>query len=204
MNVNRAVKILISSDFLLLSGWGLLAPIFAVFLLENIQGGDIKVAGFAAAVYWIARSVLEPFIGKWLDKNHGEKDDFYSMFIGTLIISIIPIGFIFSKFPWHIYALEFIHALAMSFNLPPWSAIFTRHIDKGREAFEWSLSSTSISLGSGIAGALGGLLASIFGFKIIFVGVSVLTFLSALALLFIRKDLIRKDHLEPVGIRKVI
>ena len=202
MTVNRAVKTLISADFLLLSGWGLLAPIFAIFLINNIQGGNVRIVGFAAAIYWISKSLLQPFIGRYLDKNHGEKDDFWFMFFGLIITSFVPIGFILSQYPWHIYVLQFLHALGMALNIPPWAAIFTRHIDKGKEAFEWSLSSTAIGLGAGIAGALGGWLASIFGFKIIFIGVSIFTLISALSLLFIYKEIIPKNHrLPPIGIR---
>lgn len=204
MKINRLIKTLILSDFLIISGWELLGPIFAIFLLKNIEGGNVKVAGFAAAVYWISKSLIQPFIGKYLDKNHGEKDDFWFMFFGLMIAAFVPLGFIFARYPWHIYGLQLFHALGMACTVPSWSAIFTRHIDKGQEAFEWSMYSTSIGFGAGIAGAVGGFLASVFGFEIIFIGASLLTFFSAFCLLVIRNQVTPKDrHLPPVGIREI-
>ena len=84
--VSKIVRILITSDFFLNLGWGFLAPVFALFILQNITIGDplkaAEVAGFAALFYWIPKSFLEIPIGHFLDKKHGEKDDFWFMFIG--------------------------------------------------------------------------------------------------------------------------
>ena len=92
----------------------------------------------------------------------------------------------------------------MAMTLPSWLAIFTRHIDKGKEAFEWSMETTSIGAGAGIAGGLGGIVASLFGFKILFILVSGFTIFSAVLLLLIknnvssRGDGIMASHEKPV------
>lgn len=190
---NKIIKILITSDFILNLGWGLLSPIFAIFIVENIttQGplGAAKIAGFASLFYWITKSILQVPIGHYLDKKHGEKDDFWFMVIGTLLAAFVPIGYLFSSAPWHIYLLQILHAIGMSMAFPSWLAIFTRHIDKGREAFEWSMESTFLSAGAGIAGGLGGIFVGIFGFKIVFILVSILNIISAIFLIFIKKDI---------------
>lgn len=195
--INRIIKILIVSDFFLNLGWGLLAPVFAIFILENIATQSIseatKVAGFAALFYWITKSFLEIPIGHFLDKKHGEKDDFWLMVIGTFITALVPIGYLFSSAPWHIYFFQIIHAAGMAMTLPSWLAIFTRHIDKGKEAFEWGMATTSIGTGAGIAGGLGGIMAGVFGFDILFIFVSIFTLLSAVLLLFVKNNIFAKD-----------
>lgn len=195
--INKVIKFLISSDLVLNSGWGLLAPIFAIFIVQNIQGGDAKVAGIAAATYWLVKSLFQIPIGHYLDKNHGEKDDFHFMFWGTLLTGLVPFGFIFAFLPWHIYFLQFFHALGMAMTIPSWSAIFTRHVDKGREAFEWGLESTALGAGAGIAGAVGGILAATFGFKIVFILVGSLTVLSSILLLFIYREIVPRKEIQP-------
>ena len=110
------------------------------------------------------------------------------MTIGLFIVAFVPIGYLFSTAAWHIYFFQVIHAVGMAMALPSWLAIFTRHIDKGKEAFEWSMETTSIGAGAGIAGGLGGIVASIFGFKILFIFVSALTFFSAILLLLVRNN----------------
>ena len=68
IGINKVIKILITSDFLLQSGWGLIGPIFAIFLTKQIQGGDLKMVGFVASTYWITKSIIQPFIAHYLDK----------------------------------------------------------------------------------------------------------------------------------------
>ncbi|MBI1866652.1 MAG: MFS transporter [Candidatus Staskawiczbacteria bacterium] len=195
--INKIVKVLIISDFFLNLGWGLLAPVFAIFILENIVMHNVsdaaKVAGFAALFYWITKSFLEIPIGRFLDKKHGEKDDFWFMVIGTFITALVPIGYLVSSMPWHIYFFQVIHAIGMAMALPSWLAIFTRHIDKGREAFEWGMATTSIGMGAGIAGGVGGIMAGIFGFNTLFIFVSMFNLLSAILLLFIRNNVFVRD-----------
>lgn len=207
---NKIIKILITSDFILNLGWGLVSPILAIFIVENITSrGPLeaaKIAGFASLFYWITKSILQVPIGHYLDKKHGEKDDFWFMVIGTFLAAFVPIGYLFSSVPWHIYLLQILHATGMSMAFPSWLAIFTRHIDKGREAFEWSMESTFLSAGAGIAGGLGGVLVGIFGFNIIFILVSILNIISAVLLIFIKKDVSFKseDTIRIVPVRPFI
>jgi predicted MFS family arabinose efflux permease len=197
ININKFIKILITSDFFLQAGWGLSGPIFAIFLTKQIQGGNLKMVGFIAATYWIVKSIVQLFIAHNLDKNHGEKDDFNFLIAGMYVANLIPLGYVFSTQPWHIFTLEFIRALAMACVVPSWSAIFTRHIDKGREAFSWSLESTGIGIAAGVAGALGGIMASFFGFKTVFVLVSVFGTVSSSILLLVRNQIFLETHFTP-------
>jgi MFS family permease len=170
-----------------------MGPVFAIFLLSNIAGGNIdesvKVAGFASLFYWITKSVLQIPIGHYLDKNHGEKDDFWFMTAGTFMMALVPIGYLFSTQPWHIFLLQIFYGVAAAINLPSWSAIFTRHIDSGREAVEWSTHSTFLGIGAGVAAGVGGIAVAMFGFKSVFIFVSAFTLLSAVLLLFIKKEI---------------
>lgn len=190
--ISKIIKVLITSDFFLNLGWGLLSPIFALFILEKITLDNpakaAEVAGFAALAYWISKSLIEIPIGYFLDKHKGEKDDFWFMVAGLFVVAIVPIGYLFSTSPWQIYFFQVVHAVGMAMTLPSWLAIFTRHIDKGKEAFEWSMETTSIGTGAGIAGGLGGIIASIFGFQVLFIFVSLLTMLSAFLLLLVRNN----------------
>lgn len=197
-SINKVIRVLIVSDFFLNSAWGLLGPIFALFIVQNITVGSAteaaKVAGFASLAYWIVKSILQIPIGRYLDKNHGEKDDFIFSFLGIILATITPFGFLFSSLPWHIYLFQILHAIGMAMLVPSWYAIFTRHIDKGKEAFEWGLDSTILGIGAGLTGAIGGIMAASWGFKIIFVLVGVLNIISALLLLFTYKLMAPTDH----------
>jgi len=178
----------------LISGLGFATPIFAIFLISHIKGGSIEVAGFAAAIYWIFESALMIPFGKYLDKNPGEKDDLLFIIVGNSLAALATFGFIFSSLPWHVYVLQAIFGIGMSMNIPAYTAIFTRHIDKGKEAYDWGFRGSLISMGTGISGALGGIVAQSFGFKILFVSSGIFIILSAFFLFFISKEMANKDR----------
>lgn len=199
-SINKVIKVLIVSDVALLTGFGFITPIFAIFITERITVGDLaeatRVAGFAMAIYWGVKSLLEIPLARYLDKTKGERDDLWFVVIGNILAAVAIIGYIFSSLPWHVYVLKGIYALGMAMNIPGWTAIFTRHIDKGKEAFEWATRSTAVGIGAGIAGALGGMIASTFGFDALFVGIAVFAIVSALLPFLIYKDLSSGRHVS--------
>jgi len=98
--INKIIRILIASDFFLQAGWGLSGPIFAIFLTQQIGSsldaeGKIRMVGLIAATYWITKSVVQPFLAKWFDRNHGEKDDFIFLMVGMYVANLIPLGYIY-------------------------------------------------------------------------------------------------------------
>lgn len=189
-SINKVVKLLVLSDLALLFGWGLISPILAIFIIGHIQGGDVRVAGIAVGIYWLLKSLLQIPIGNYLDKNHGEKDDFCFLVVGTLLSSLAPLGFIVASLPWHIYIFQAVHAVGAGLALPAWCGIFTRHINKGKEAQSWALDSSAIGIGAGISGIIGGIIAKTFGFLPLFIGVSILGLVATILCFLIKKDLI--------------
>ncbi len=191
--INKVIKILILSDVALISGFGLISPIFAIFLTERIQGGNVEVVGYAAAIYWIVMSLVVIPFGRYLDKNHGEKDDLWFIVIGNLLAASVVFAYIFSRLPWHIYFLQVFYAIGMGMNVSAYAAIFTRHIDKGKEASDWSIRAALIGIGAGAAGALGGIIAYRFGFNVLFTLVIAFVLFSAFLPFLIYKQIYPKD-----------
>ncbi len=189
---------MIFSDLALLFGWGLVTPILAIFIVQNIKGGNAQVAGTAIGIYWLFKSVLQVPLANWLDENDGETDDYYALIMGTLLASLAPLGFIFATLPWHMYALQGVHALGMALAIPSWAAIFTRHIKPGKEALSWSLDSSALGVGTGVAGIVGGSLVEIVGFDVLFLGVSLLGVVATLILLLIRHEIIPERKVFPM------
>ena len=105
-SINKVIKILIFSDLVLNSAWGLIAPIFAIFIVQKIAAGSAaegaKIAGFASLTYWVVKSILQIPIGKYLDKNRGEKDDLWFMAFGTFLAGLVPFGYLIASQSWHI------------------------------------------------------------------------------------------------------
>src|SRR3989338_9246732 len=168
MKINHVIRTMVLSDFFVNAGFSVFAPVFAVFVTGQIQGGSLQVVGFAAAIFQIFKSGLQIPIARILDKDHGELDDYYSLIFGTTLIATIPFLYIFASTPWHLYLIQAMYGMGAAFAIPPWYAIFSRHIDKLQENVEWSLDSVSIGIGGASAAAGGGILAERFGFNFVF------------------------------------
>src|SRR3989344_7854035 len=86
-SLSRVVRFCILGDIFLWSGWGLLDPIFAIFIMQNIKGASLVSIGVLATIYWTVKGLLQIPVSLYLDKTEGEKDDFYTMLFGLLIVS---------------------------------------------------------------------------------------------------------------------
>jgi len=171
------------------TGWGLINPVFAIFIVDRIEGGSATVAGIASAIYWILKSFFRIPISIFLDACPGEKDDYWFLVFGLFLAALVPFGYIFVSLPLHIYLLQAVYALAMAMAFSGWSAIFTKHIDKGWEATEWGIDATLVGFGIGISGAVGGWAVTKFGFNSVFIVVGILGMIGAILLLALKKDI---------------
>jgi MFS family permease len=193
-SINKVIRTLIGADLVFLSALGFVNPIFAIFITGQIKGGSIEVIGFTAAIYWITKSILEIPIGRFLDKRKGEKDDLHFLVIGYLIVACVHFGYLFSYLPWHIYFLQGIYAVGLAMSWPAWYAIFTRHVDKGKEGLEWSVQDAAYGIGTGITGAVGGILVTFFGFNSVFMIAGTLAIIGALLPLLISKNINTRER----------
>lgn len=188
MKINHAIKVLITSDFAINAGFSLFAPVFAIYVTGQIADGSAQVVGFAAAIAQIVKSVLQMPIARYLDRHQGEMDDFYSMVIGTFLIASVPFMYLFASSAMHIYGIQVFYGIGAAMAVPPWYAIFTRHIDKLQENVEWSIESVAIGISGAGAAALGGVLVERTGFEIVFILGGLFAFLGALIQIKMFKD----------------
>ena len=105
--INPVIRFLTISDVLILSGFGLITPIFAVFILNSIKGGNLEVVGIASAVYLLTRSLVQIPAAGMIDKIKGEKDDFLAMIIGSLAFSLVPLLYLLISTPMQLYFCSF-------------------------------------------------------------------------------------------------
>src|SRR3989338_9535418 len=129
-DINPVIRFLVISDTVILGASGLLGPIFALFIEEFIQGGNEAVAGLAASIYLFSRSILQIPIAHFLDKIRGERDDFWLMFIFSILTALIPLLYLTISTPLQLYLVQFVLGFFTAFTYPAYMAIFTRHIDK--------------------------------------------------------------------------
>ena len=181
-DINPVVRFLIISDTVLSGAAGLLGPIFALFIEDFIVGGNAAVAGIAAGVYLFTKSVLQIPIAHFIDRIRGEKDDFWIMFVFTILIALIPLFYLVINTPLQLYIVQFALGFFTAFTFPTYMAIFTRHIDKAKEGTEWGIYFTLTDLTSAALAVVGGYVATTQGFPALIVTVVVVSFIGAVLL----------------------
>src|SRR3989344_2329872 len=126
--MNIKLKLLIISDLLILGSFGLIAPIFAIFLNGNIQGGNLVTAGLATTVFLVVKSVLQIPLSKYfVDK---EKHKAHLLLLGTFFIISVPFIYVLAKDIYMIFLAQAIYGLGTAFAYPSWFSLFAKYIDK--------------------------------------------------------------------------
>lgn len=189
VRVNQVIQFMTYSDILMMSGWGLINPILAIFISEQVNGGSVILAGVASTTYLLIKSILQIPVARMIDIKRGEWDDYWVMIVGSLFITLSAFMFIFVREPWQVIAAQVVGGIGGAFSFPSWQAIFTRHIDKREEGLEWSIYFTAVDLGGALSAALGGFIASYFGYKSLFLVVGLMSLAGTLFLAGITRKL---------------
>ncbi len=187
LDINKVIRVLVASDFVLYFAFGLFAPIFAIFITEQIEGGTLAVVGMATTMYWIARLLTTVPLSKLMDKTDGEKDEFYFMIIGTLLTAVIYVTYTFASEVWHVYALQFLFGAINSMIVPAWRIVFTNHIDRDKTGYYWSVEDIGVGIAIAASAYVGALAAEKFGFNAVLYAVASLAVVSAFVLTLLRK-----------------
>lgn len=194
--MNPIIRLLITVDFFVLSGWGLVSPIFAIFVERNIAGGSIAAAGFAQTIYMVVKSLLQLAVGKYNDRDSGYVHEFWTSLIGYAILMAIPICYLQINTITQLYIVQALFGVGAAFAYPGFMTIFTKFADPQHEGMEWSMYSTSVFLGMAIAAAVGAWAVEQWGFAPVFMGVAFLGLVGCIAFasLVRRYAELRQDH----------
>lgn len=189
MRINHVVRVLITSDFLINSGFSVFTPVFAVFVTKQISDATIQTVGFAAAITQIIKALLQIPVARYLDRNHGEYDDFLAMVAGSCVVALVPFCYLWANTANQVYLIQALYGVGLALAVPPWYAIFTRHIDAMQENIEWSLESVGIGISGAGAAALSGVVVAAYGFRAVFVLAGFFAILGVIMQLKVYRDL---------------
>jgi len=192
LKLNEVIRKFIISDLILFSGWGFISPLMSIFIVQEIGGNLINV-GVSVAIYWFVRSIIELPLANRLDRTRGEKDDFYALISGLFVVAISAFCFTVVRNVEQLYLFKLLEGIGFAMYASSWSGIFSRHLDKDRIAFSWSADHIAIGIASAIGGILGGLSATLLGFRFIFIFGGILSLVSAIIMLSIPKIIFPKS-----------
>ena len=160
--MNNVYKTLLAATLLANFGDNLIGPFYAVFV-EQI-GGSILDMGYSITVFGICTGILMIIIGKLSDQINKE----LITIIGYLLYAIGSLFYLLISSPWQLFVLQIIFAVGTACLSAPLTALFAKHIQKGKEGLQWGIEGGGSFIVVGIAVFVGTLIVDQWGFRILF------------------------------------
>jgi MFS family permease len=184
--MNIALKILLIADGISLLIGAMLGPIYAIFV-EKI-GGDILTAGSSFALFSLVMGLLILLLGKIEDIILKETELWIC--VGYLITAIAFFGYCFVKSPLHLFLVQIILGIGGAISAPAYSAVYSKHLDPGKYAFQWGAWEAVRNFSTALGALTGAILATIFGFKFLFLIMGTFTLISSVIIYFTPRHLL--------------
>jgi len=171
---NKAIRILLVTNSLVLIAGAMLGPIYALFV-EKV-GGNLLDASYAFGAYALSAGVVTIISGKYADRL---KENELIMVWGYLIMGVAFFGYTLVNGLWSLLVIQVLIGLGEAIYSPAFDAIYSKHLDRKKSGGEWG-AWESINYFTTAAGALiGGLLVTFLGFNIMFIVMGLLCFAGA-------------------------
>ncbi|MBD3250251.1 MAG: MFS transporter [Candidatus Pacebacteria bacterium] len=182
---NHAISILLFTNALVRLSNGMLTPIYALFVISI--GGNLLDASLSGGVFALVAGLTSLVSGKLADEL---KESELMLVIGYLIMSFGYLLFFFTRTIPALLLAQALVGLGDAIYFPPFDAIYSKHAAKKMESSTWSLWEAMNYFTLAIGALLGGYLVMEFGFRVIFILMAGLCFISAAYIYFTpRKDL---------------
>jgi predicted MFS family arabinose efflux permease len=188
--MNRTMKLLLLSDIFVLTGFGLIQPILAIYINGGgVAGGTILTAGIASALFMLIKSLVQLPFGHYVD---GQPKKTRWLILGTLLMASVPIIYLSANSIYQVYLAEMIYGLGSGLAYPTWLGLWSVNLDRGKESFEWSIYHTSTGMGTAATGAAGAAVATQVGFSATFLLAGLLCIVGCLVLFILERKGARK------------
>ncbi|OPY54538.1 MAG: regulatory protein UhpC [Methanosaeta sp. PtaU1.Bin112] len=183
--MNRTMKLLLLSDIFVLTGFGLIQPILAIYINDgSVTGGTMLTAGMASALFMLTKSLVQLPFGHYVDRQDSKER---WLVLGTLLMAAVPLIYLSASSIYQVYLAEVIYGLGSGLAYPTWLGLWSVNLDRGRESFQWSVYHTSTGVGAAATGAAGAAVASHMGFSATFLLAGLLCILGCLVLLVLER-----------------
>lgn len=177
--MNKVIRSFIISEFFFWSAWNAVVPIFTVFVIKAYPGSNIAYGTAAYSCHLVFRIFTELLIGRRLSSVSDTMRIFLTI-TGIVITSIAYVGFAFYGAMIMLFVLYAIAGVGFGIASPAKYSLFSMHLDKKKEAYEWSIYDV-VSLGGTAASSLAcGFIIHIFGFQTLFAAAALFNFIGAL------------------------
>lgn len=175
---NPALRILLATNGLILLASAMLGPIYALFV-EDV-GGDLLDASLAGAVFALIAGTTVLFSGEISDRIKQKK---IVVAIGYLVIGLGFLLYTQVNSVMFMLIVQVVIGFGHAIYSAPFDALYSENLDKGRDGTEWGTWEAMNYYVTAVGSITGGVLVTNFGFKPLFITMSVLCILSAIVVI---------------------
>jgi len=182
---NKALRILLSTNAMILTAAAMLGPIYALFV-EKV-GGDLMDASIAGGIFALVAGLTTLVSGKYSDRIKENE------LIIVLGYSIMGLGFLL--YFWvnsiiFLFIVQAIIGLGGAIYSPAFDAVYSKHLNKHRLGTQWGAWESMNYFTAAVGAILGGGLVTLFGFKTLFIIMALLCFSSALYIYHLKRKVL--------------
>lgn len=157
-----------------ISFWGarsFISVIIALFVIEFIDGGSATHVGLSSMAYSAVSALLSIPVGRFFDKHKGYIDEVWGLAFASAMTGIVYIWMSFATDLWQLYISMILLGILSVVNTTSWRVLFFNNVGKREYGETVGIYQTFMSVGEGMALALGGIAGDVFGFeKVVFWG----------------------------------
>ncbi len=172
--LNKALRILLVTNGMILMAGAMLGPIYALFV-EKV-GGDLMDASIAGGIYAFTAGAVTLASGKYSDRV---KENELIVVLGYLIIGLGFILYIFVDSIIFLFVVQIIIGLGEAIYSPAFDAVYSKHLDGDRSGTQWGMWESMNYFTAAAGSFAGGAVVTIFGFEALFIIMAVMAFWSA-------------------------
>ncbi len=182
---NKALRILLSTNAIILVANAMLGPIYALFV-EKV-GGSLLNASIAKGLFALAAGITTLLSGKYSDKVK-EKEL-------VVVLGYIIMGVGFLLYTWvdtiiFLFVVQIISGFGEAIYSPAFDAVYSKHLDDHKSGTQWgaweSINYFTIAIGA----VVGGGIVTLFGFQTLFIIMAMLCFCSALYIYRLKRSVL--------------
>lgn len=184
---NKALRVLLLSNSLILISLGMLVPVYALFV-EQV-GGSALSAGITAGALGLTSAVSALISGRLVDRLQPSNTR-YVMAGGWFTIGISILLYLLVDNLTTLFIAQAILGFVKTISAPAFDTLYARHLDKSAAGQEYGLWEASFFLTAGIGAVLGGVIVDLYGFNGLFIAMASLSFAAALYVITLPKNVL--------------
>lgn len=175
---NKALRTLFLYNGIFVGAAAMLGPLYAIYVVKFVDG--VTAVSVSWAAFLISTSIFTYIVSR---KGDGIKEKEYLLLAGYIVRILSWILLIFVNNLTALVLVQILLGLGESLGTPSFNTLFADHLDKNKHIKEYSSWTLIVNLSSAAGILAGGAIVNNFGFKALFLFMSVLSLVAFLGVL---------------------